>query len=213
MEEIVPCNLDFPMQKAGKQSFGNRRLKYGVGINDAPYKTEVWLQDKRFVCAYYTKWADMLSRAYSKTYHIQRPNYINCTVCPEWRSFMRFREWMEQQTWQGMHLDKDVLLPGNKIYSPTTCIFISPQLNALLGNNKNQRGKYPQGVYKDTSCNSYTARIKYKGKGKHLGNFPTIIKAKVAYDLARKEKITKIANNQTNVKLRDALLIHANLIT
>jgi len=39
---------------------------------------------------------------------------------------------MERQDWEGKHLDKDILIPGNKIYSPDRCIFVSSLINLLI---------------------------------------------------------------------------------
>ena len=39
---------------------------------------------------------------------------------------------MEQQDYIGKVLDKDLKVTGNKIYSPETCLFISPKVNGYL---------------------------------------------------------------------------------
>lgn len=33
---------------------------------------------------------------------------------------------------EGWHLDKDILLKGNKVYSPETCAFVPAKINSLL---------------------------------------------------------------------------------
>ena len=52
------------------------KLVYGVGVNDLPYRTQVWeyvtknggkrIQKSVFICKYYTAWKSMLRRCYSK---------------------------------------------------------------------------------------------------------------------------------------------------
>lgn len=102
---------------------------YGVGTNDADYATrdvEVTLKPDgtkthrtKWRCPYYQRWSNMLERCYSKRLHKDRPSYSDCSVVPEWLSFMSFRAWMMEQVWEGKHLDKDLLFPNNKIYAPT----------------------------------------------------------------------------------------------
>lgn len=53
---------------------------------------------------------------------------------------------MLTKDWQGNQLDKDILNPGNKEYSPDNCIFVTQDINLLLNSRAKCRGKYPQGV-------------------------------------------------------------------
>lgn len=43
-------------------------------------------------------------------------------------------------------LDKDILVLGNKIYSPDTCVMIPNYVNCLLTDTRKSRGSYPLGV-------------------------------------------------------------------
>lgn len=49
---------------------------------------------------------------------------------------------METQSWEGKQIDKDILVHGNKLYSPDTCIFVTHQLNSLIlsGGSKGDKG-------------------------------------------------------------------------
>ena len=95
----------------------------------------------------YQTWKDMLKRCYSKT---GNPTYADCTVCEEWHNFQNFAQWFEENYYEirgeQMHLDKDILIKGNKIYSPKTCIFVPRLLNELLIKNNASRGSLPVGV-------------------------------------------------------------------
>ena len=72
----------------------------------------------------YDLWANMLKRCY----HTMEGG----TVDPRWHNFTTFlntisdvagySSWLKDPT---MHLDKDTLVPGNKLYSRDTCAFIS----------------------------------------------------------------------------------------
>lgn len=129
---------------------------YGVGVNDADYVTrdvEITKDSegngKRKIvwsCPYYGRWSSMLGRCYSKRLHKDRPSYSDCAVVPEWLSFMSFRAWMMEQEWEGKHLDKDLLVPHNKLYSPETCIFITQKVNGFITGQDRQPNELPIGV-------------------------------------------------------------------
>lgn len=123
----------FPYIPATKQSLSGRRLVYGFGVNDSPYITNILRKGKpRRVCPYYQVWVSMLERAYYPYLHATRPTYKDVSVEEVWHSFMTFREWMARQDWEGMELDKDILIPGNKVYGPEFCVFVTRRTNALL---------------------------------------------------------------------------------
>ena len=123
------------------------KLVYGVGINDVDYPVIKKENGKNvWMCPYYRTWTGMLQRAYSDKLKQKRPTYEDVTVCEEWGSFMRFREWMETQDWKGKHLDKDILFQGNKVYSPDTCVFVDGVVNNFILDSAASRGEWPLGV-------------------------------------------------------------------
>ena len=163
------------------------KLFCGVGVNDADYAVQPRDADGRAVwCPYYEVWGSVLKRAYSPKYHANRPTYIGVTVCEEWHSFMAFRAWMETQDWEGKQLDKDIIVPGNKVYSPATCAFVSSQINSLLIDSAAARGEWPIGVSLQKESNRFQARVKENGKGRHLGYFAT---PEAAHRAWRKEQL------------------------
>ena len=83
----------------------------------------------------YKVWMDMICRCHVPSH----PNYNwyglkGVTVCEEWRnSAQSFIEWALSNGWKrGLDLDKDTLVKGNKVYSPSTCKFISHRENMLV---------------------------------------------------------------------------------
>ena len=62
----------------------------------------------------------MLRRCYDEKYHQKEPTYIGCTVCDEWRYFLNFEKWYEDNWYdiegETMCLDKDILVKGNNLY-------------------------------------------------------------------------------------------------
>lgn len=189
--------IEFPIIKANLRSVAFRKPLMGVGINDADYMVRVNLDGKVYTCPFYTKWTSMISRCYSISKQLIRPDYIGCSVSSEWLIFSKFKKWMERQNWDGMELDKDIKIKGNKIYSAKSCLFIPSQLNSLLSNHASARGAHPQGVCFHKSTGKFMARINIEGKNKHLGVFTTSEDASEAYKEARKLKIINIINDNT----------------
>ena len=127
------------------------KLLFGVGKNDADYEVYSFVKrNGRYAvawrCPYYSIWTGIIARCYSERELARRPTYLGCSVCPEWLSFLSFKSWMETQDHAGKEVDKDILFIGNKIYSPDTCVFVSPDLNKFLTDAGAARGKWPLGV-------------------------------------------------------------------
>lgn len=115
---------------------------YGWGILDSP-TIDQWTGDK---CRIYSKWYDMIKRVKSERYLEKYPSYEGCSVSDEWKRSSDFKRWMSSQIWEGLELDKDILFPGNKVYSSKTCCFVPKYLNYLFLARDSCRGEYPLGV-------------------------------------------------------------------
>lgn len=74
-------------------------------------------------------WDGILCRCYSEDRVIKFPSYRDCTVHEDWHNFQNFAKWFEENYIEGWHLDKDILVPGNKIYGPDTCCFVPQEIN------------------------------------------------------------------------------------
>ena len=185
------------------------RLVYTVGINDLKGdKTRPNGTD----CPIYSKWKQMLQRCYSEAYLKNRPTYRGCTVCEEWKTFSNFMAWLtKQKNWEKLELDKDILVPGNKHYSPETCVLVSRDLN----NDLAQSGC---GVYQKPN-GKWVCRFDNEGKKVNLGTFAdrevarqTFIDYKTKY---LKDKIENLTEDDTSdlEKTTDALRRHLELGT
>lgn len=96
----------------------------------------------------YTCWAGMLRRCYSEHNQKKSPTYIGCYVCKEWHNFQIFCEWyIDNYPKDGnkYQLDKDILIEGNREYSPDNCIFTTPKDNAVKANAKEYTFVSPSG--------------------------------------------------------------------
>jgi hypothetical protein len=181
------------------------KLIYGVGINDADYAVSPTINGSTVRCPFYAAWTNMLTRCYSKVEHARNPNYIGCSVASGWLNFSSFTNWMKNQDWQGKQLDKDILIQYNKVYSPSTCIFVTGEINSLLNEQSRKRGLYPRGVGFIIKRNKYRADCNAYGKVKHVGHYDTPEEAHEAYKKFKYKYIAEIASQQSE-PLRTALL-------
>ena len=196
------------MAKALKQRI-KKKLVRGVGVNDADYQVASDVNGERVSCPYYSAWSRMLARAYSCSYHKLKPTYKNVSVCDEWLTFSNFKNWMVTQDWRGKQLDKDIVNPGNKMYSPDNCVFVSSQVNGALLASNASRGELPQGV--TAKGRQYRARVSLAGVVSELGVYETIKEALHIYCVAKSKYLLKIADEQTNAKIKKGLKRHAQI--
>lgn len=187
-------------------------MKYDVAVNDLEGIIEIYERDGQgkkvlvWRCPFYKKWADMLHRALSKREKMRYKSYEGASVCDDWLKLSNFRAWMETQEWEGKQLDKDLLVPGNKLYSPETCVFIGPKLNKFLISGESHRGECLVGVhqkdgkYASQCCNPFT------GKQEHLGTFSNEIDAHMAWRAKKHEHAIAFAEEEEDVRVKLALL-------
>lgn len=182
------------------------RLVCGVGVNDS-HKPVFWIENGRKVrCKFYTTWLSMLERCYSQVKQASRPSYIGCYVASEWHSFSAFKEWMSGQPWEGRELDKDILFPGNKMYGPDTCVFVSPSLNSFLTNSKSSGRGLPVGVRNIKGKFIAKCSNPFNGKVETIGRFSTPIEAHEAWRARKKHHASAYAAMQTDERIASALL-------
>ena len=190
------ANIRISKSKKGVVRGDLKHAIYGVGFCDVKYSVNL---DNGSIMPSYNTWHDMLKRCYSEKLHKKEPAYIGCSVCDEWKYFSNFKDWFDSNYVEGYALDKDILVKGNKVYSPETCCFVPKGLNSLLTNRKNHRGKYPLGVSKASYSDNYEAAVYKNGKRVHIGTFKTIEEAFNAYKVAKeayiKEDATKYYND------------------
>lgn len=97
----------------------------------------------------YTTWVNMLDRCYGELRLKSNPSYIGCTVCKEWHNYQNFAAWYEvnyPNDGGEYHLDKDIKVEGNRVYSPSTCIFVTQKDNAEKAAAKYYKMKSPEGA-------------------------------------------------------------------
>lgn len=184
-----------------------RKLIQGVGINDADYAVNPYVKGKRIICRFYKVWSSMLERCYSESLHKRRPTYIGCSVCPEWHLFSNFKSWMEEQDWQGKELDKDILVAGNKVYSPDSCKFVDQILNTFIEDRAASRGNFMIGVSFNKSHGKFAAQCRnpFSKKGESIGYFDDELSAHKAWKARKHEHAVKLASMQKDSDIAYAL--------
>lgn len=154
------------------------KLVCGIGFNDGKYPS--WFAGK--APKEYALWSSLLKRCYSPITHKIRPTYIGCSVSENFKSYSYFYEWVKHQIGfdrENYHLDKDLTLKGNKLYSEETCLFLPRELNALITINRVSRGSLPIGVCANQG--RFLAQCGYNSTSRYVGRFKTPEEAFQAY--------------------------------
>lgn len=195
-----------------KKMAGSSKLLFGVGINDSTYPTRHAVningsQKTLWECPFYARWKSMLERCYSARWLELHPSYVGTSVCDEWLRFSVFKSWMELQDYVGMDLEKDLIKPGNRVYGPENCIFITESINAFITEAKALKGRWPTGVHFDLRSNKFAAQINnpFTGKRQHLGRFSCPDKAHQVWRSAKHQFACRYADMQTDPRVAEAL--------
>lgn len=189
-----------------------RTTLYGIAIVDIPSANSPATR----LC--YTLWKDMLARCYNPNVLKRYPTYIGCTVCKEWLLFSNFKKWFDENYIEGYDLDKDIIIKGNKVYSPETCCFVPHKLNCTINKCQRSRGELPIGVSFDKSRQKYIAGLRVGMVKKCLGRFDTSIAAFKAYKAAKEQFVKELAERyfqegKITEKIYDALMKYEVEIT
>lgn len=153
--------------------------------------------------------------------HILQPSYVGCEN--HFESFQEFAEWCQTQVGYNtfdeklrrFHLDKDLLVRGNKIYSPDTCLFLPVELNSLLVKANKIRGACPIGV--SARRGKFFAQCQAgNATNVHLGTYATVDEAFCAYKNFKESFIKQQAEKYKDVidpRAYNALMHYKVLIT
>lgn len=142
----------------------------------------------------YSVWNSMIMRCYSENGNINE-GYEDCTVHPDWHNFQVFAEWFTKHPsfkYEGWHLDKDILIKGNKVYSEDTCCLVPCSVNNLFIKSNGSRGDLPVGVVK--SGKKFMTQLGLAGDRIHLGTYTTAMEAFIVYKRAKEAYIKYVAD-------------------
>ena len=195
---------------------------FGVGyFGQGKYETQKNKKKNRV----YQTWKSMLQRCYDPYYINEHPTYIDCYVCKEWHNFQTFAKWWDENVYEcnneRMELDKDILIKGNKIYSPETCLIVPQRINVLFVKQQREKYKYPIGVCENNDktrgykrlmaqCCILDENRNRKRRNIHIGSFPLSepFHAFYAYKQFKENYIKQVADEYKDIipqRLYDAM--------
>ena len=176
---------------------------YNIGIKGSKYPAKV----EGIMTKEYDAWHNMLKRCYDNKWKEKHPCYENVICCEEWLLYENFYEWLHNQEnfdrWLNgdrWALDKDILVKGNKIYSPKTCCLVPNNINQMFVKTDKKINDLPIGVSRfkdkfDAYCKNPLIR---NGHNKYIGRFSTPEKASLAYKLYKENLIKEVAKIEFN---------------
>lgn len=156
----------------------------------------------------YQNWTCMIRRCYDEKLKERYSAYYgDCIVCNEWHNFQIFSEWWNNNIYrvgtERMHLDKDILFDGNRLYSPDTCLIVPQRINMMFLKKPNKYN-LPNGII-PVSNGRYNASY----RGKSIGNYDTLELAVKAHDMEKKKALKELADEYKDKvpnKLYEALI-------
>lgn len=103
-----------------------KRLVCGAGIVD----TDIDLKENGRYINQYRTWRAMIRQAYGV--NIKNRRVEGLTVCADWLYFSKYKAWFDFNKKERFYVSRDFKIPGNKHYSPETCIFVPYSWGRLL---------------------------------------------------------------------------------
>lgn len=163
----------------------------GVGIIGSKYSAQINGKKKKE----YKTWQNMLGRC-----NHGYKSYDKVTCCKEWLLYENFYEWLHKQEnfdrWlvgDRWNIDKDILIKGNKIYSPDTCCLVPHNVNSLFVKSDAIRGELPVGVVKNGNGYQSYCTNPFTHKAEYIGFYSTPMEAFLAYKKIKEEYIKQVA--------------------
>ena len=173
---------------------------FGVGIVGKKYPTKINGKETK---EFYT-WKHIIERCHSSSYKEKNRSYKKAKCCDEWLLYENFYEWIHSQSnfdkWYDLErsaIDKDILVKGNKMYSPNTCCLVPININELFLRKEFNRGGYPIGVWYDENRKKFCAKSRNGFcSSKFLGYYDTPEEAFNAYKEFKENLIKQVAQEE-----------------
>jgi len=110
---------------------------------------------------------------------------------------------MVGQSWVGLQLDKDIIGNG-KLYSPDTCVFVSPQVNSFI-KSSGYRGICLRGVTRLPGGRFRADGVNESGDRVYLGVFATNEDAHLAWAKDKAATANMLAAKQSDLRVAGGL--------
>ena len=141
---IIEFDCSKTTVKTSYQKFKNGNVKdnFYKSVCGVGYLGNTSTSKNKKVKHSYRIWLGMIRRCYDNKDLNKNKAYVGCTVCDEWLCYANFEKWYDDNYYEvnneEMNLDKDILVKGNKIYSPNNCTFVPQRITTLFikGNKK-----------------------------------------------------------------------------
>lgn len=146
----------------------------------------------------------------SENFDGKHPSYKDVTVCEEWWNYQNFAKWYNDHKYNieddFLCIDKDILYPESKIYSPKTCCLIPNSINEIFKDFKNYKNDdLPIGV----SIRNDSKSIKYRARTTSINEFgdvyysnktfDNVLDAFIFYKVQKEKYIKYLANKYKNI--------------
>ncbi len=171
----------------------------GIGITGTKYLTKINGKTTKE----YDTWRHMLKRCYNKEHKDKQPTYRDVICCKEWLYYPNFYEWMHCQEnfdkWYNEDrsaIDKDIIVKGNKIYSPDTCCLVPQNVNSLFTKRSHKRGELPIGVSRHGKGYRVECKNPFTNKQEKLGTYLSPEQAFQAYKSYKENLIKQVAQTE-----------------
>jgi len=189
------------------------KLVQGIGTNSGKYPAT----SNNKALKEYEVWNSMLKRC-ANYYWVKFPTYEGTTCSENFKNYTFFYEWCQEQVGfkytdengKSWHLDKDLLVKGNKVYSEGSCCFLPLQINITLTKSNSIRGNHSIGVHWRERSLKFVAQCNQgSGVQKHLGYFTTAREAFKTYKCFKEGYIKSLAEkykHQLDPRAYEALI-------
>lgn len=191
VDNTVKKGLQLVNIRGGRVSYPNHEIRTNKGYIGEGTK-KAWDNKNKKLSKSYSTWFKLMDRGNSLNTKKRQPTYKDVRVCEEWYNYQNFAKWFGENYVEGWFLDKDILCPECKEYSPDNCVFVPREINNLLVSYRNKKSNLPLGV--NRNHNKYSAVINKWSKKVYLGSFKTPEEAFERYRIVKESYIKEVAD-------------------
>lgn len=153
-------------------------------IGQGPYVSEHKENGKRIIHNEYRVWTSMHDRA--GNFDGKHPSYADVTVAKEWWNYQNFAKWYNERRYElkddFLCIDKDILCPEARMYSPETCVLIPNTINEVFKNFDNYKRNNNEGLPNGVQRRSDSKSIRYRSEARYLDEYGNKVAKRRTFD-------------------------------